>query len=164
MHSPPVAAFIAAATPLVSISGRLGAGWLGDKTSKIMLTAGALGLMGLGLLFFSYITVDNIWMTMPYIILYGVGWGGIATQRAPLLREYFGRGSIGTILGFMMGMLALGNIVGPYFAGWIYDTLGSYHSAWLIYDGLIFAAMVIMATTPKFSALSRQAPEWGEHG
>ena len=85
--------------------------------------------MSLGLLFFTYASDKGMWLIVPFIILFGLGWGGNVTIRAALLREYFGRSRFGTILGFMMGMIALGSVVGPLLAGWIFDNLGSYHAA-----------------------------------
>ena len=107
--------------------------------------------MGLGLLFFSYASNEGMWPLVPFIILFGIGWGGNATLRAALIREYFGRTKFGTILGFMMGMIALGGIVGPFLAGWVFDNWGSYQAAWLTFAGLVFAALIIMATTPPVS-------------
>ena len=92
-----------------------------------------------------------MWLLVPFIILVGIGWGGGATMRPALVREYFGRAKFGTILGFMMGMLALGTIVGPFFAGWVFDNWGSYHAAWLIFACLVFTGLIIMATMPPIS-------------
>jgi len=139
---------VATAIPLVSIIGRLGSGWLGDRFDKRRVATGCFAAMSLGLLFFSYASNEGMWLLIPFIILFGIGWGGNTTIRAAMLREYFGRSSFGTILGFMMGMIALGGIIGPLFAGWVFDNWGSYHAAWLIFACLVFAALIIMATTP----------------
>ena len=104
--------------------------------------------MSLGLLFFSYVSSGGMWLLVPFIILFGVSWGGNATIRAALLREYFGRNKFGTIYGFTMGMIALGSFAGPLLAGWVFDNWGSYFAAWLAFACLIFAAMIIIATTP----------------
>ncbi len=80
-------------------------------------------------------------------------------MRAVLVREYFGRAKFGSILGFLMGMSALGAVGGPLFAGWIFDSQGSYHVAWLVFTGLILAALIVMATTPP---IGTDAP-WGEN-
>lgn len=140
--------WMAMAIPLVSIIGRLGSGWLGDRFEKKRVATVCFAITGLGLLSFSYAFDGMIWLLIPSIILFGIGWGGSTTLRASLLREYFGRSKFGTIYGFAMGMLALGNIVGPLFAGWVFDNRGSYFAAWLSFTGLIFAALIVMATTP----------------
>jgi len=88
---------------------------------------------------------------VPFIILFGIGWGGTGTLRPALLREYFGRRSFGTILGFTMGMTAVGTVIGPLFAGWVFDNWGSYHVAWIVFASIIVAAFITMATTPSVS-------------
>jgi len=139
---------VATAVPLTSIIGRLGSGWLGDRFDKRRVAIGCFAVMSLGLLFFSYASDQGMWLLVPFIILFGIGWGGNVTLRAALLREYFGRRAFGTILGFMMGMIALGGILGPLFAGWVFDNQGSYHVAWLVLACLVFAGLIIMATAP----------------
>ena len=85
-------------------------------------------------------------------IFFGLGWGSTGTLRPALLREYFGRRSFGTILGFTMGMTAVGTVLGPLFAGWVFDNWGSYHTAWVMFAFLTITASIIMATTPPASA------------
>ena len=105
--------------------------------------------MSIGLLCFSYIDNERMWLLIPFVVLFGIGWGGNATNRAALVREYFGRANFGTLLGFMMGMTALSSTVGPFFVGLIFDNWGSYQGAWLIVAGLVFTAFLIMATSPR---------------
>jgi MFS family permease len=145
------AGLVAMAIPLVSIVGRISAGWLGDKFKKIQVAAGFILLVFLGLLFFSFISVDMRWLVIPFIILFGVGWGSNFPMRAALVREYFGRYNLGTIFGFLMGLTAMGGVIGPILAGWIYDNYGSYRIAWLLFSCLAFAAMIIMIKTPPLN-------------
>ncbi len=147
-----ISSLVAMAISLISVIGRLGSGWLVDRFNKKRVAMVFFTMSGLGLLFFSYISNEVMWLIVPFIILWGIGWGGNATVRAALLREYFGRSKFGTILGFMMGMIALGSIAGPLFAGWVYDSRNSYRAAWLVYAGLVFMGMIIIATTPPVNA------------
>ena len=139
---------VATAIPVVSIGGRLGSGWLGDRFDKRRVATGCFAMICLGLLFFSYVPSIGAWLLIPFIILFSTGYGGIPTIRAALVREYFGRSKIGTINGSMMGIMALGSIGGPVAAGWIFDRWGSYSAAWLVFACIIFAGLIIIATTP----------------
>lgn len=143
---------VATAVPLVSIIGRLSSGWLGDRFNKTRIAAGFIVLVGLGLLFFSYVLNERMWPLIPFIILFGIGWGSNLPMRAALMREYFGRNNIGTIFGFMMGLTAMGGVMGPIFTGWVFDNWGSYHAVWLIFACIVFVASIIMATTPPVVA------------
>jgi MFS family permease len=143
-----IASLVAMFVPLVSITGRLGSGWLLDRFDKKRVATGFFALMIVGLLCMSYISSESFWLVIPYIIIFGVGWGGGVTSRAALVSANFGRKKFGSILGFIMGMTALGGILGPLFAGWVFDTWASYRMAWLVLTVLIFAAMIVIATMP----------------
>jgi len=66
-----------------------------------------------------------------------------------ILREYFGRESFGKMLGIIMGAGSLGGIIGPTLAGWVFDTLRSYHFIWLVYCGIcILCVGLILRTRP----------------
>jgi MFS family permease len=128
------AGIIAGAIPLSSIIGRFGLGWLGDVFEKRYLLAVATGLISLGLLAFSYAQVR--WAIVPFLLLLPLGYGGCLILRGSILREYFGRDSFGKMSGVIMGFAAFGGIIGPTLAGWVFDTMGSYQSIWLLFCGL----------------------------
>lgn len=142
---------VATATPLLSIGGRLSFGWLGDKFDKRWVTVGAFIMTVLGLLCFEYASTGWAWLLVPFLILFGISFGGNMPMRVTLLMEYFGRSNFGTILGFMLGIIALGGMAGPPFAGWVFDSWGSYQGAWLAFAGLTIMGAVIVATTPPVS-------------
>jgi MFS transporter, OFA family, oxalate/formate antiporter len=124
---------VAASLPLLSMVGRLGFGWLGDLLNKKYTTAGTLCLMGAGLLAFCF--VQEGWVIPLFIVLFSLGWGGSMILMRTILRQYSGRDSFGRMLGFLMGAGAIGGIIGPTFAGWVYDTFGNYQVTWLIFCG-----------------------------
>jgi MFS family permease len=152
-----VSGLVATAIPLTSIAGRLGSGWLIDRFNKVKVAAAFFAMSCTGVFLFNFVSYDSIWLLFPFILVYGIGWGGNATIRTALVREYFGRSKFGTIFGFTMGMVTVGGIVGPFFAGWIYDSLSSYHVAWLLFACFIFAAMIIIATTPQVVFYTRSS-------
>ena len=53
--------------------------------------------------------------------------------RGAILREYFGTHDLGKLLGIILGAAAIGGIVGPTMAGWVYDTVHSYRPIWLVF-------------------------------
>ena len=146
-----ISSLIATANPLLSIGGRLGVGWVGDKLDRKRVAAGALAMMAFGLFSFGYATSTEIWLLVPFLILFGIGYGGSIAMRPSLVREFFGRTSFGTIFGLLMGIGNLGGIIGPLLAGWVFDTWGSYQGIWFTFAGLAVAAVISVLTAPPVS-------------
>ncbi len=147
---------VATAIPLLSIGGRLGFGWLGDKFDKRRLSAGALAILTLGLLCFEYVPAVGTWLLVPAIIFLGMGYGGNIPILALLVREYFGQNKFGTIIGFVWGVLMLGNMIGPPVSGWVFDNWGSYQGVWLVFAGLTAIGIFIMLNTPAVKIWPRK--------
>lgn len=133
------AGLVAGAIPLFSIIGRFGLGWLGDILDKRYVMAMAFLSMSLGMLAFGYVQVT--WLLFLFLVLFSSGSGGSMVLRGAILREYFGRDSLGKILGITMGFASIGGIIGPTLAGWVFDTLGSYHLIWFVFCGIIGLAI-----------------------
>jgi len=147
-----MSSLVATSIPLMSIGGRLGLGRLADKLDKRLIAAGGFTMVGFGLLCFGYVSTGTIWWLVPFLVLFGIGYGGGITLRVSLVREYFGRTSFGTIFGLIMGVGALGGIIGPTVAGWVYDNWGSYQAIWLVFAGLAVAAVISVLTIPKLTS------------
>ena len=148
---------IASALSLVSISGRLGLGWLGDRFDKRRVIASAFAMMCGGLACLGFASSEAIWALTPFLILFGIGYGGNNTLRASVISEFFGRGNFGAIHGFVLGIIALGSIVGPPVAGWVFDNWGSYQPIWLVFAGLAVVAILVAITTPSVSSAAQPA-------
>ena len=143
---------IASAIPLTSIGGRIGLGWLGDRLDKRRLMAGAFAMVCGGLLCFGFAASEANWLLIPFLILYGIGYGGNMVLRASVLSEFFGRSNFGAIHGFVIGIMMLGSVAGPPVAGWVFDNWHTYQPIWFALAGLGIAALVAVATTPPVSA------------
>jgi sugar phosphate permease len=149
--------FIASGIPLMTIVGRFGFGWFGDKYDKRWITALAFLLLGSGLVIFNYISSTELWLLVIFLVIFGIGYGGPVTMLPALVREYFGRVKLGTIIGLVLGIGTIGSLAGPPLAGWIYDSLGSYHTAWYVLAAVSVAGIFCIATTPSFKILRQKA-------
>jgi len=145
------ASLIASLLSLVSISGRLGLGWLGDRFNKTRLMATAFAFMALGLLCFGFTSPGRTWLLIPFLILFSIGYGGNNTLRASVIREFFGRTNFGAIHGFVLGIIALGSIAGPPLAGWVFDKWASYQPIWLAFASVAALAMLIALSIPPLA-------------
>ena len=137
-----ISATIATAIPLTSILGRLSFGWFGDRFSRKLITAVGFTMMGLGVFCFEYIDYAGAWLLVPFLVFFGVGYGGLNVMRPALIQEYFGMRSFGTVFGLITGINMIGSIGGPALAGWAFDTWGSYQNIWIIMAAFPVAAIV----------------------
>jgi MFS family permease len=145
-----LSSLVATAIPLLSVGGRFGFGWLADKYEKRKLSAIGLFSLAAGLALFEYISAGTLGLIVPFLILFGVGYGANVTMVGTILQENFGRGNFGTIIGLVWGILMLGNIAGPLIAGAAYDNWGSYRWVWLGMAGLVLVGTIIVLLTPPF--------------
>jgi len=66
------------------------------------------------------------WMLYLSGILFGFGYGGHAPQFPAVMREIFGMKQMGRNLGLPQVFYGLGALIGPFFAGLLYDRAGTY--------------------------------------
>ena len=76
--------------------------------------------------------------------------------RGAILREYFGTASFGKMLGIIMGSASIGGIIGPTFAGWVFDTMADYRFVWLVLCVLNVLAVVLIS---RIKPLKKGRPE-----
>lgn len=137
------AALVAGAIPVVSIIGRLGLGRLADVFNKKILIALSLLLMALGMTAFCYI--QRGWFPIiVFLALFSPGFGGMMVLRGAFVREYFGRSSLGKLLGLIRGAAAAGGIIGPTLAGFAFDILGNYHEIWLAFSAITALGIIFI--------------------
>jgi MFS family permease len=146
-----VAAIAVTGLTLCSLIGRIGFGFLGDFMNKKVLIAISLAIQTIGLLIFAFISKDHIWLIIPFLFTYSPGFGGPIPLRAALQADFFGTKNYGTIMGLIGLIGTLGGLVSPIVAGWVYDTLGSYHVAWIWFAVLSAPAIpiILLTKSPK---------------
>jgi MFS family permease len=141
------AGLVVSAYPLISIVGRIGFGWMGDRVGrKVMILIGYI-LMGIGYFCLASTFKAGTWLLIPFLIFFSTGYGGSMALRASLVRDYFGRTKFGSIFGLIMGISMLGAIMGAPLAGWVYDNWGSYQGMWYICTGIAVIVFLLVSTT-----------------
>jgi sugar phosphate permease len=135
-------------TTLLSLIGSLVGGLLGDVIKKSHALSIALALQCAGLFIFSYIY--HPWHLVPFLLLYGIGFGATIPLRPAMFADYFGRTNIGAILGLMMSSALFGSVLSPLIAGWFFDINGKYQGIFTIYAVALSLAIpaVLLAGQP----------------
>jgi MFS family permease len=110
-----------------------------------------MALQVIGIFIFSLIDSSKAWLIIVFLLIYGPGYGGPIPVRPALQADYFGTRSFGTIIGLMSLVTMVAGLASPVVAGWIFDTTGSYQSAWQIFALITLPAvpLMIMAKPPK---------------
>ena len=129
---------------LMSLGSRFGVGFLADQIDKRIVMGGAYAMLALGVLLFA--TVYQPWQVVLVLPLFGLGWGGIIPVRPALQAEIFGLRSFGAIQGLAFTIATLGALVGPVFAGWMYDQTESYRLAFVLLAAVGFLAVPMILT------------------
>jgi len=126
----------------LSIPGRITFGWLGDKFDKrfVLVAANAISAIGV----FILANIESTGQLYIFLAVYGFGYGGAIPVYFAMRGEYFGRKAFATIQGVMQMLLIVPTMVGPWWAGYVYDVTGSYYNAFILFALMYFLAAAII--------------------
>jgi MFS family permease len=106
------------------LAGVLIGGAVGDRYSKRWICAACMLMHAGGLLMLTYAT--GALMLTAFAVLHGLAWGLRGPFMQAIRADYFGRRSIGIILGLSSLIISIGQIGGPLVAGMFADATGNY--------------------------------------
>jgi MFS family permease len=137
----------------VSILARIITGYLSDRIPVKYVT----------ILFFMFQVAGLLVLISPgtqfnipaFVAVFGLAMGGLFVLEPLTIREYFGLDSFGTIYGGLWAFQTLGWAAGPYITGYIFDTTGSYNSAFIafIFATLLATVLIMFVRHPRLSAI-----------
>ncbi len=132
----------------LSIPGRIVFGWLGDRFDKRYVLMVTYVLQAIGV--FILANVTTIGQVYIFLVVFGIGYGGAIPVYIAMRGEYFGRKSFATIGGIMQMFLIIPTVIGPIFAGYVYDVTGSYYNAFMLFAllYLVGAGVIAFAKRP----------------
>ena len=95
-----------------------------------------------------------------YYLTYGLGQAAHTVTQQTIVADFFGPRRYATIRGVMNPMSVVGGIIGPLFAGFMFDAFESYKLAFFIMGPVIAlgAPAIFMAGKPTLSAEPGPAP------
>ena len=128
-----IAATVVGAVGLASIFGKIGGGWLSDRMDRELVYVGGIAIMvASALVLLALGTAPTRWGAYGYAVLLGVGYSATASLIPAMLSDRFSGRHFGAIVGVGLIGSATGSAVGPWLAGTLYDTSGSYTLPFLI--------------------------------
>ncbi len=130
---------------LGSAIGKFFFGWLCDHIKATRACALSLVLLATGTLMLMFIEPGSplvlIWL---YSIVLGLGAGGWLPTMSILVNINFGLLSYGAIFGMVSLAQGIGGALGPFFAGFLYDTMTTYRWAFTIFLVLFGVAIPLV--------------------
>jgi len=138
------ASFLMALMVGASIPSRPLSGFLADRVGigrLRFLLATAYFFEALGITVF--LLYQSPAMIYVWLILYGFGMGAAWMLSSPIRARYFGRKAFGSIGGSQVLMMTPIGVMAPIYAGWVYDTTGSYLTVFTLFAALLAFAGVL---------------------
>jgi sugar phosphate permease len=125
-------------------------GWvIGDRFQKRLVCAACMLMHAAGLLMLTYAT--GLVVLVISALVHGIAWGLRGPFMQAIRADYFGRSSIGMIIGLSSMIMVIGQIGGPILAGAFADWTGNYRAGFTILAVLagIGSLFFLMAKPPK---------------
>lgn len=154
---PGTATLVAGLLPSVYASSRLGLAKWGDRADKRDLIAFCFGAQAVGILLLAGVSPSTLLFLVPFIALFGVGFGIPVPLRSSVIADYFGVQSMGKIQGFIQFLSTIGGVLGPIAQGLMVDRLGSFRWTFVLFGACSAVAVPLMLTLPRTSAAPRHA-------
>ncbi len=143
--SPTIAAFSLTTYALFAIPSKLAWGFLAERLPIRYLTAASLLGSAAGLLVL--VGADSNVEAIAFGVVYGSTRGAWAVVQSLIWADYFGRGFLGTIRGYVSPFQLVATVGGPIFAAYVFDESGSYMFAmWTFFAAYLLAAALVLAT------------------
>lgn len=148
-HSLSLASLVMSLCAGLGVAGKLSFGWLGDRLPmrRIILVIIVTQFAGQMIMFQA---VDLTWFALGAAI-FGYGVGGVVPMQGTIVGRTFGSERFGAILGLMRPAMFPIQILGVPFAGWVYDTTGSYTQA--------FQALFVLYALAALAITFYRAPQ-----
>jgi len=140
------AAGMLAVMVIAGIPTRFIGGYISDRVKKQHLRfiiGGAYLLQAIG--FAAILQNQSTAMIYVWFILYGIGSGTAFPLNSVMRARYFGRKAFGSIAGLSRMLMMPVGIAAPVYIGWVFDTTGSYMTAFTLVAALLALSAITMS-------------------
>jgi MFS family permease len=130
---------------LMSAIGKFGFGWLCDRIPPKYACSIGLGLQLMAIIILINVETDSplalIWL---YTVIMGLGVGSWLPTISMLVSTHFGLTAYGAIFGVVSLVGYTGVAIGPLMAAYMYDTMNTYHWAFITFLVLYVIALLVI--------------------
>lgn len=147
------AALVMTVTIVISLAGRFCFGWLADAHDPRFLMALSFLLTAAGLFILAF--TQSTFLIFVFLSTFGMSYASRVPLAGALQGQYFGRKSYGAIQGLIHSLTVVFGIAGPVLTGWLYDTSGSYQTAFLVMGGIVLVSvpLTLLIRQPQSKAI-----------
>ena len=133
----------------VALPAQFVAGFAADRLPKRPLILFFLVLQASSVMVIAF--ADSVYTAYLFAVMFGIGFGGRTPLLTAIRGEYFGRKAFATIMGLSMTPMSITMMVAPPFAGYMFDTTGSYVVPFTAFSvvGFLGAFPVLFMRKPK---------------
>lgn len=135
----------------MALPAQFTAGYIADRLPKPPVIFALLILQSIAIMLLA--VAENASMAYLFAVLYGIGFGGRIPLLTAIRGEYFGRQAFATIMGMSYLPTSVVMIGAPLFAGYMFDTTGSYAVPFTTFAIFGFLGAFLMLLVRKPSAL-----------
>ncbi len=128
-----LAAWLLGFMAILRAFGGICGGWIGDRLGRRLtfVVSSLLSMFGIACLM--ALSAERWTLAYVFVLFYGIGAGARGTSFVSLKADIFPGRNFGRILGYSQMGAGLASGIGPWFAGYIFDSRGSYQLAfWLV--------------------------------
>ena len=117
-------------------------GFIGERAHVPWIRVAPFLLQGLGALLF-IMAEEPVFLWLA-VTVYGIGFGGIMVVQEVLWANYFGRFSLGLVRSTGFPIIFAFSASGPIFMNGIFDIVGSYRPAYMLFIGFYAVSAVLL--------------------
>ncbi len=139
---------------VIAAVGRLTGGFLGDMvgTRKVLIVA--ILTQAFALVIFAF--ASTLTHTLIFAVVFGVSFGARGVLMTMMRGEVFGRTNFSRLAGLMDPLSTVGVVASPIFAALMYDSTGSYRTAFLVLAAIGALGAFLLFGIPKASSFEEQ--------
>ncbi len=136
--------FVFPAIMVMQIAGQMIGGVVGDRYTKRFVAA--VAMFGHGGAFIILAFSSTVPAVIAAVALHGLAWGARGPLMMAIRADYFGRRNLGMIAGWSNGITLTGSVIGPLYAGLLFDRQGDYNFAfWTLGVATILCTVFFIA-------------------
>jgi MFS family permease len=139
---------------LIGVGSTLGRFLLGSMADKLGRRSSLVVMyVGAAVIFAWWLAAANAWQLGVFAFIFGACYGGYVAIMPAVAADYFSGPNISGVIGMLITSVAVGNLIGPPCAGFIFDQLQSYTIP-------IFASVITSSVAAVCAFVLEEPDKW----